>query len=154
MTHVVVRRHLVFVGALLCIASCAVRPTDDSGRPIDRASVCRDGAGDANRQAPIVCVDDSGRTLSVSPEPVVIHDVRASDRRTPVTVHWFTTSGRGDLNVEIEKGCVADVKCDRRGHCSARTIPGSTSQCKYDVWITGPNHERLDPTVVISSCCS
>jgi hypothetical protein len=41
-----------------------------------------------------------------------------------------------------------------RGHCWARTIPGAGKTCKYDVWITGDQHDRLDPTIIIQPCCS
>lgn len=141
--------------ATLWIEGCATQSaTDAPGTAFDRATVCRDGAGENNRQAPIVCVDDSARTLSVAPEPIVMHDVLASDRTTPVAVHWFTRSGGGDLRIDIERGCVGRVQCDGRGHCFARTLPGARKQCKYDVWIRGDKHDRLDPTLVVDPCCS
>ncbi|HEX2060558.1 MAG TPA: hypothetical protein VHK90_07445, partial [Thermoanaerobaculia bacterium] len=62
--------------------------------------------------------------------------------------------GGGDLQLEIEPGCVTQQQCDGRGHCWARSIPGSASRCKYDVWINGGNHDRLDPTIVITGCCA
>lgn len=118
-------------------------------------SPCTNGNGSENRQAPIVCVDDSQRTLSVWPEPVHAHDVHAAGGGRPVMLHWYTKSGGGDLQVEIEPGCVADVKCDGRGHCSARSVAGKERrECKYDVWINGGQHDRLDPTVVIQPCCA
>jgi hypothetical protein len=53
----------------------------------------------------------------------------------------------------VEPGCVGDVRCDGRGHCSARAVAGAARSCKYDVWINGGDHDRLDPTIVISPCC-
>lgn len=134
---------------IIALAGCSSR---DAGPAA--ASPCRDGNGSTNRQAPIVCVDDSARKLSVSPEPVRVHDVLESDRRSPVTVHWYTVSGGGDLQLEIEPGCVSRQQCDGRGHCWAQSVPGANRECKYDVWINGGNHDRLDPTVVIQPCCT
>jgi hypothetical protein len=145
-------RFLVLALFVAAFSGCAARSTDVAG-VAPSASVCRDGAGSTNRQAPIVCVDDSARTLSVNPDPVVVHDVRANDRKTPVTVHWFTRSGRGDLQLEFEAGCVEQHRCDGQGHCWARSVPGSTSRCKYDVWIAGGKHDRLDPVVEVETCC-
>jgi len=136
------------VMVLFVLAGCAANQQSAGTR-----AGCGDGAGSANRQAPIVCVDDSARTLSVSPDPVTLHDVSSSDRRTPVVLHWYTRSGGGDLQVEVEPGCLSEVRCDGNGHCMARSQPGSTSRCKYDVWINGGNHDRLDPTIVITPCC-
>ncbi len=140
------------------IAGCASRGGTDTqpGPPpgIMRSSPCRENPqGETNRQAPIICVDDSARTLTVSPDPVVLHDVLEADRSSPVVLHWFTTSGTGDLQLEIDPGCVEAQRCDGNGHCTARSRPRSTQRCKYDVWINGGNHERLDPTIIISPCC-
>lgn len=139
------------------IAGCAARGgVDTNTEPpgIMRGSPCASNPnGEANRQAPIICVNDSARTLTVSPDPVVLHDTLSSDRRSPVVLHWFTTSGTGDLQLEIEPGCVEAQRCDGNGHCTARSRPGSAQRCKYDVWINGGNHDRLDPTIVISPCC-
>jgi hypothetical protein len=147
-----VPRGLALLAVVFMIAGCASQ-NSSGGNPI-RGNPCLTGNGSTNRQAPIVCVDDSARTLSVWPEPVVVHDVLESDRKSPVALHWFTKSGDGDLQIEMEPGCVSNVQCDGRGHCWSRTIPGSKSRCKYDVWINGGNHERLDPTVVITGCCA
>ncbi|MDQ3280651.1 MAG: hypothetical protein M3Q69_04490 [Acidobacteriota bacterium] len=77
-----------------------------------------------------------------------------ADRKSPVALHWFTRSGNGDLRIQMrDAGCVRDLKCDGRGHCMARSIPGGKGQCKYDVWINDGAHDRLDPTVVLTSCC-
>jgi hypothetical protein len=145
-------RWIVLFGIALTIAGCASAPAVDMGGGKPFGGPCSSPRGDANRQAPIVCVDDSSRTLVVSPDPVTVDDALSRDRKSPVMMHWFTRSGTGDLQVEIEPGCVAEAKCDGRGHCSARTMPGSTKSCKYDVWVTGKS-ERLDPTIVVTTCC-
>lgn len=146
-----VPRGLALLAVLLVIAGCASQ--SGGGNPL-RGNPCLSGPGSNNRQAPIVCVDDSTRTLSVWPEPVMVHDVAEGDRATPVTVHWFTKSGAGDLQLEIEPGCVSRQQCDGQGHCWAKSVPGASKRCKYDVWINGGNHDRLDPTVVITGCCA
>jgi hypothetical protein len=141
----------------ILIAGCASRGATDTqpgGPGIMRGSPCATSpAGETSRQAPIVCVDDSARTLSVRPDPIVVHDVLEGDRSSPVVLQWFTTSGTGDLQVEVEPGCVESVRCDGRGHCTARSVPRASRSCKYDVWINGGNHDRLDPTIIISPCC-
>jgi hypothetical protein len=82
-------------------------------------------------------------------------DVQASDKTSPVEVKWYTKSGTGDVQVAIEPGCVTDQSCDGRGKCKAKTMKGGKTRCKYDVWIAGdPSHDRLDPTVVITPCCT
>ena len=138
------------VMVLFVLAGCAANQQSPGGS----AAVCGNGVGSANRQAPIICVDDSNRTLAVNPDPVTIHNVRKDDMASPVMVHWYTRSGPGDLQLELEEGCVAQVKCDGRGHCQARTEPKSSKTCKYDVWITGDDHDRLDPTIVLTNCCT
>jgi hypothetical protein len=148
-----VPRLLTLLVATLLIAGCA--SYSSASRPIPlRANPCASGAPPMNKQAPIVCIDDSARTLVVSPDPVVVHDVKASDRRTPVSVQWFTKSGTGDVQVAIQPGCVDGKSCNGNGKCAAETVPGAKKACKYDVWITGGNHDRLDPTVVVDACCS
>lgn len=138
------------VMVLFVLAGCAANQQS----PGRTARACGNGVGSANRQAPVVCVDDRARTLSVSPEPITLHDTRSDDGKSPVMLHWFTRSGSGDLQVEVEPGCVAEVKCDGNGHCQARSQPGASNACKYDVWINGGDHDRLDPTIVIVKCCT
>ena len=112
---------------------------------------CSTGHGSSNKQAPIICVDDSNPVLIVTPDPVTAHDVLRGTNR-PVTVKWFTMSG-ADLTVEMkDTGCVSQVNCNAPGNCTAQTIPGAAKQCKYDVWTT-PNN-RLDPVIIITTCCS
>jgi YD repeat-containing protein len=146
------------VVVLLCtpmfLTACAARDVAPANAGL-RPSPCSNNNAVSTRQAPVVCVDDSARTLRVTPDPVETHNVLAADRKSPVMLHWYTTSGGGDLQLEIEPGCVTEQRCDGRGHCSARTLPKATkTQCKYDVWINGGNHDRLDPTIVISPCCT
>jgi len=148
-----VPRVLMVLAVTLVIAGCGPRPMPDPGPTPFRGNPCASGRAASTKQAPIVCVDDSARTLRVVPDPVVVHDVSASDRTTPVTMQWFTMSGSGDVQLEIEPGCVTNAKC-ANGHCTAHTVPGARKQCKYDVWITGGAHDRLDPTVVVDGCCS
>ena len=159
-------RHLVLLGVLLIVCSCASQqatpppapapvPGGDSTalRPSRAGNPCSDKAGSNDRNAPIVCVDDTGSTLTVSPDPIRVHDVGASDR-APVVVHWYTVSGANDLHVEIEPGCVTETTCNANGHCRARTTPRNDKtekRCKYDVWTD--KHPRLDPDVIIIPCC-
>ena len=113
--------------------------------------LCAGGGGSSNRQAPIVCVDDSGPVLTLNPEPVTAHDVKKGTHQ-PVTVQWATVSG-ADLWVEMkEEGCVRNMNCNAPGRCTAVTIPGAVKSCKYDVWTTPEN--RLDPIIIITTCCS
>jgi hypothetical protein len=87
---------------------------------------------------------------------VVVHDVKAEDRSSPVPIQWYTKSGTGDVHVRFAPGC-ASVKvkgCNGKGKCEAATVPGSRTECKYDVWITGGKHDLLDPTVVVDGCCA
>jgi hypothetical protein len=146
-----VPRFVLILAAALLISACAARPAP---APL-RGNPCAGGAVPAeNRQAPIVCIDDSGRKLRAYPDPVFVHDVKESDRITPVEIQWFTTSGLGDVEVQLEDGCVTEKQCDRHGKCSAKTIRGANKRCKYDVWIEGDKeHEKLDPVVVITTCC-
>ena len=142
-------RVCILLSAAVLIGTC--RSADD--RSIIGGGPCSTMAGDANRNAPIVCVDDSSRLLKVSHETIVAHHVAASDKK-PVVVQWFTKSGGGDLQIDIRPGCVTDLKCDGRGHCKAKTVPvDKETRCKYDVWITGDKHDRLDPDVVVVPCC-
>jgi hypothetical protein len=146
-----VPRLLALPALALLIAGCAVRP-DPGPNPL-RANPCATGKAPMSKQEPIVCVDDSARTLVVFPDPVVVHNVKESDRTTPVTVQWLTRSGTGDVQVRIEPGCVDKKSCDGRGKCTAETVPGAKKKCKYDVWITGGRHDRLDPTLDVGECC-
>src|SRR5215211_1020256 len=95
-------RHFVLLGVLLFLCTCtsqqAVVPSPGGGASggaattLRRANPCAGKAGSTDRNAPIVCVDDTGATLSVSPDPIRVHDVGAADR-APVVVHWRTVSG-------------------------------------------------------------
>lgn len=147
-------RNLMLLGMTIVLCACAaqqsVSPTDATAL---RGSPCANKAGSNDRNAPIVCVDDTGTALAVSPDPIRVHDVGQNDR-LPVMLQWHTVSGRNDLRVEIEPGCVTDVRCERPGHCAARTLPRNDKaekRCKYDVWTD--KHPRLDPEVIITPCC-
>jgi hypothetical protein len=150
-----VPRCVVVFAAVLLISACAARNAPAPGPNPFRGNPCAGGAVPGeNRQAPIVCIDDSGRKLRAYPDPVFVHDVKESDHLTPVEIQWYTTSGIGDVRVEMESGCVTEKQCDHNGKCAAKTIKGANKRCKYDVWIEGDaKHDRLDPVVVITTCC-
>lgn len=149
-------RSIVLLGVLLIVCSCATQQATDPNPTITTrggGNPCSDRTGSADRNAPIVCVDDSGGTLTVSPDPIRVHDVGAADR-APVVLHWYTVSGTNDLRIEIEPGCVTEMRCESAGHCMARTTPRndkSEKRCKYDVWTD--KHPRLDPDVIVVPCC-
>ena len=137
-------RFLLVFAVVTLISGCSSWINQSTGGP------CAGGGGSSNRQAPIVCVDDSGPVLALNPEPVTAHDVKKGTHQ-PVTVRWATVSG-APMWVEVkEEGCVRDVKC-ASGQCTAHTIPGAVKSCKYDVWTTPEN--RLDPIIIITTCCS
>jgi hypothetical protein len=152
-------RYLVPLGIVLFLCTCAAQqgtgtpnPGGTGPAPL-RANPCASRAGSADRNAPIVCVDDTGATLKVNPDPVRVHDVGAADR-APVVIHWFTVSGANDLQIQLQPGCVTETKCDGNGHCMARTLPRGDKterRCKYDVWTN--KHPRLDPDVIVIPCC-
>jgi hypothetical protein len=161
-------RHFVLLGVLLFVCMCASQPATDTtaataataaapgGTALSRAAAgnpcANNGKGSENRNAPIVCVDDTGATLTVSPDPIRIHDVGAADR-APVVIHWHTVSGANDLNIEIEPGCITEMNCSG-GHCRARTTPRNDKtekRCKYDIWTD--KHPRLDPDLIVIPCC-
>lgn len=146
-----VPRYVVLFASALLIAVCAARLAPP--KPI-AANPCATGKAAENKQAPIVCIDDSARTLVAYPDPVIVNDVLEKDHKTPVTVQWFTKSGKGDVEVRVEPGCFKKKECNKAGKCWAETEPGSKARCKYDVWIEGDTkHDRLDPVVVITTCC-
>lgn len=150
-----VPRLIVLSAFVLLISSCArPMPGPNPIRPFE-GNPCEKGTPPANKQAPIVCIDDSNRTLVAHPDRVFVHDVNSGDRTSPVKIQWYTTSGSGDVHVKMADSCRA-VKlkgCNGKGKCDAETVPGVTTECKYDVWITGGKHDLLDPTVVVDGCC-
>jgi hypothetical protein len=147
-----VTRGVALLSAALVLAGCAAHRTPDP--TYLRGNPCASGRVAENRQAPIVCIDDSARTLVAYPDPVFVHDVMEGDRTTPVTVQWLTKSGRGNVQVEMQSGCIEKKECNRAGKCTAKAIKGANKRCKYDVWIEGDDdHDRLDPVVVITTCC-
>ena len=149
----IVLRWILLVTAGLVLSTCSASQSSvapASGGDRLAANPCNSGLGKADRNAPIVCVDDTAATLSVHPDPITAHSVGAGDRQ-PVMLHWWTRSGSNALSLEIEPGCVTDVTC-RGGHCMARTLPVTErKRCKYDLWTD--KHPRLDPEVVVEPCC-
>lgn len=152
-------RCLVVLGVCLVFCACAsppVRPVVDSTQSTELDNPCRPGTGSGGSlliNAPVVCVDDTGGTLRVTPDPIVLHDLDGAGGR-PVPIHWYTVSGANDLRIEIEPGCITQLECVTPGHCSAKAIrrPDKTwKRCKYDVWTD--KHQRLDPDVIITPCC-
>lgn len=152
-------RLAIVLAASLMFMTCASRSfTAGGGVQPNRLTTgpCGGGKGTENRNAPIVCVDDGGETLSVNPDPVFAFDVGASGGR-PVVIQWFTTSGGGNLRIDMKSAeCVTAMSCNGRGKCTARTIPfkpGETGEkrCKYDVLTD--THPPLDPDTVIVKCC-
>ncbi|HEX2061780.1 MAG TPA: hypothetical protein VHK90_13660, partial [Thermoanaerobaculia bacterium] len=76
-----VPRGLTLLVVALVVAGCAGQGDSTVPRvPKMQGNPCTSGMGSTNRQAPIVCVDDAVRTLSVMPDPVTVHDVAESDR--------------------------------------------------------------------------
>lgn len=154
-----VPRLLALLVATLLIAGCAATPADNGGAsssmPLRGSNPCASGPPKMDKQAPIVCVDDTQRTLTVFPEPVHVHDGKSEDRSQPVAIEWYTKSGTGDVHVQMGPACESvKVKgCNGSGKCEAETTPGKMAPCKYDVWITGGKHDRLDPTVIVDPCC-
>lgn len=140
-------RWFLLVPAALSVLTCA-----STSAPLEpRMNPCADGAGRKSLRAPIVCVDDTGPRLTVSPDPVVADD-RHGGR--PVVIHWWTRSGRGELRIEGVDACLTNVECSG-DHCMAKAkdVPETEAwvRCKYDVWTNEQN--RLDPDIVITECC-
>jgi hypothetical protein len=135
---------IVLVALTFCTAS-----SNPSGGTLLRGNPCSSGVGTTESKAPIVCVDDTGATLSVNPDPVTAH---GKVNKVPVMIHWWTRSGGGTLGIDVHPGCVTDVSCSG-AHCTARTIPTpGGARCKYAVWTdTKP---KLDPDIVITDCCA
>lgn len=134
---------------VLVIAACSSRPYNPGGSTQPFGGGC--ASGSSNPQAPIVCVDDTGTTLSVDPDPVRPDDVQGG---VPINLVWKTKSGGGDLRIEMKSNaCVKNLNCNGNGQCTSQVIRASTATCKYDVWIQGGTQPRLDPTVVIQPCC-
>ncbi|HYR27210.1 MAG TPA: hypothetical protein VEU30_02020 [Thermoanaerobaculia bacterium] len=138
----------------MLILTCAMQKPPNELRP---TNACAGGSKPArDNDRPIVCVDDSASVLSVSPDPIVLHDVMSTDRSTPGAIQWFTRSGNGDLQIRFRNTeCVKSVRCND-GHCTAvaaKKLPKQADEvrCKYDVLLTG--HPTLDPETVLTGCC-
>lgn len=152
-------RYLVVLGMCLVLCACApygVKPVVDSNQITELENPCGVGTGSTGSRtidAPVVCVDDSGATLRVTPDLTVLRDLDRVGGQ-PVEIQWYTVSGGNDLRIEIEPGCLTSLVCERPGRCSAKAIrrPDKTwKRCKYDVWTD--RHPRLDPDVIITPCC-
>jgi hypothetical protein len=150
------------------LLTCATQPAPDTGASASgsapapsrsqiapAAGPCGNGQGDAHRDRPIVCVDDSADALTVNPDPVWVHDVMSTDRRTRPVIHWWTRTG-GSLRIEFkDAGCVRDMNCNGN-HCRANVsgrpeVGAAEKRCKYDVIVDG--HPTLDPDTIIVGCC-
>jgi hypothetical protein len=154
-----IRVQLVLLAATLLIAACApVDPEPDPAPPglTGPAGPCRDNPrGERNNDAPVICVDDSADTLSVSPDPFLLHERPRSGANISPAVQWFTRSGKGALHIRFKnEDCVRNMVCNG-GHCTAvaaRLNPGETERrCKYDVELRG--HPPLDPEGILVGCC-
>ena len=149
-------RLIVLAAFVFLIGSC-VRPNPDPNpiRPFGENPCARGSSPASSKQTPIVCIDDSARTLVAIPDRIHVHESKKENRSLPVQIQWYTISGTGDVHVKMEPSCTAlKVKtCNGKGKCEAETTPGLTGECKYDVWITGGKHDLLDPEVVFDPCC-
>ncbi len=150
-----VPRVVALLVSSLLLFTCASPKAPDGGAPAPLSNPCQRGKGNGSPNKPIVCVDDTGATLSVHPDPVIVHDRGASDHK-PVVIQWLTVSGRNQLQLSMKEGCIAELSC-KGARCVARTIPHAENEtgerrCKYDVWTD--RHPRLDPDTVIVKCCT
>jgi hypothetical protein len=156
------RLPLVLVTSMLAV-SCAQPPdrVAPKANPLTiTAATGGCGPGVQRREAPVVCVDDSGETLRAIPDTIYAFDTHPEDR-SPVNIVWFTSSGGGNLRIEPESStnCVSKVWCNpKSGHCRARTLPlngKQESRCKYDVVMVEADgrERRLDPIVIVQPCC-
>jgi len=143
-------RLLILLVASIFIATCAQNSRGPGATGL-AGNPCSSGKGLVNREAPIVCIDDTNTKLTIDPDPVEVwHKQRGGG---PVTIQWFTKTGGGTIEFQWQKAtCVTKEVCTT-GHCTAQTLSTSTGEtCKYDILM--PGHDRLDPEVVVSGCCS
>lgn len=150
---------VLFAAACAHTTQPAAMPEPAPPRPVALAEQAGGCPPAVNRpEAPMVCVDDTGDRLHVSPETVYAYDVHPNDK-APVNLTWFTKSGGGDLRIEFaDEHCVGRVWCNpNSGLCQAKTLPlegkDESAPCKYDVWMEGGRQPRIDPYVVIRDCC-
>lgn len=154
------RNPFVLLAVMFLSLTCAMAPppdpnTTEPAPPSLSGNPCLGGSGVKDPDRPIVCVDDSAEILSVSPDPIWIHDRMSTNRSTPATIQWFTKSGNGELRVRFkDERCVRRVVCTgtRCNAVAARKMDkGEEVRCKYDVQLTG--HPDLDPETVLVGCC-
>lgn len=151
-------RVVVLLASSLLFMTCASWSAPGRGNalaPNRAGGPCAAKKGNGSPNKPIVCVDDTGATLSVHPDPVIVHDVDASEKK-PVVIQWMTVSGGNDLQISMKDGCTTALSC-KGGKCTARTLPHGENEtgerrCKYDIWTD--KHPRLDPDTVVVKCCT
>lgn len=149
---------LVVSSALLVTCSssnasggAAIDPSRSS--PSLNANPCAGNRGYGSPNKPVVCVDDRTSTITVNPDPIVVHDRSAKDHK-PVILQWYSVSGR-DLVINMRAGCTTNMRCIHGG-CTAMTIPHRKDEtgerrCKYDIMTA---KGILDPDTVIVKCCT
>lgn len=119
-----------------------------------RKGPCSDVMGSPFKAGPIICVDDTATSLSVTPDTIEVWDSVPNQPNTPVMLQWFTSSGTGDLRIvpsDPAKCPLKDSKAAVPGHYWLQTIPGQTTEgCKYTVFV---GTRQKDPTIVITPCC-
>jgi hypothetical protein len=146
-------RFAALLGSAVILSTCAhsnTNPPSPGGGNAGFVGACGSVTASANRDAPIVCIDDTGSALTVSPDPIRVNQTH-STTHAPVVLQWHTKSGN-DVQIEMEPGCVEPVKCTK-GHCTTKAMPtsGSETRCKYSIEMSG--HPKLDPDVIIIPCC-
>ena len=121
----------------------------------------RCAAGSSRPEAPVVCIDDTGTRLSVSPERVEAYDRDPEKQGHPMVILFFTKSGSGDFQIVPRSGNCIEPQTEH--HCPpnaglcrvhvVRKAPNDTEAevCKYDVVMKG--FTTLDPWVVTKPCC-
>src|SRR5688572_16730248 len=114
---------LLALSAMTCAPS-ATQPVSPS-RSVDftpPANDCASGTPSTGRERPIVCVENVGGRLTVTPDSIAAWDVSPADKATPTMIHWVTRGG-GSLQIQFkDAGCVQPVECNRKGHCRAKAI--------------------------------
>ena len=139
---------------LLTAVGCAswhdkIEPVGQAGGP----DVC---SGSPSPYAPIVCVDDSLKTLPTDPE--TIHVINLPHGKRPTVLNWFTVSGTNNLSVTFNQGnagCFVKSPECHGSHCMAVIYQDAAVhlQCKYTVKLLNKRDYINDPVVEIDACC-
>lgn len=118
-------------------------------------------AGSTRPEAPIVCINDSGTTLSVDPETITAYDRDPEKPGSPMVILFFTQSGRGDFQIvprsgnciepQTEHHCPPDAGLCRVHMLRRKPTDPKEERCKYDVIMKG--FPPLDPFIVAKTCC-